>query len=637
MDHNLVTEVTNTFIFNKDDNDILLNFDALDRSGNGIGGVASEPITLDKTNPIINIDFREDESKNELYYSQNRVADITVTERNFNPDLILTTIENTYGNVPSFTFTEVSNTVHTAVIDFDEGDYTFDLTGTDMGELIAEVNFSGGNENLFYVDKTQPVIEDNFTEFIHVDSENSFNTDKTITIQVTEHNFNPAAINLRVTRKGAGEEHNTAGLTDVTEEAVGENEWETNGDQHEISFTLHQDAIYRISIAPIDLAENSADSKSTVIFEIDQTAPVVVAKNGRKVSEDDLEFLDIYPYARKDEPIPTVEFDDLNIDHIEYDLTVYIPDQTHPETGTIVRPVKESGIVSGTIITLPEFTRDGVYALELTAVDVAGNKSLLNQDTYARMVDQDVLAYISNSNLAQKTGLYSFQYEDGKAISMRPDSFSDIEIVVLSDIDTGVDILLRDNNADEVNTNAQANTNEGIYGIAISNFVLEGSFFKENFQDDTDKELYLTVDNEGNRIDLGRMHIDNIVPSCDIPEELHSWNWFRGDEDRNIIITNIEEQLDESKCKVYDQGLELPFDYSQEDNTLEFTLTKGWHDIGIVLTDMAGNENVIQEMKQIHVGDDWWGMIGGTSTAAVGAGVWITLRNYRIRRRMFSE
>jgi len=80
---------------------------------------------------------------------------------------------------------------------------------------------------------------------------------------------------------------------------------------------------------------------------------------------------------------------------------------------------------------LPDFTRDGVYALELTAVDVAGNESLLNLNTYARMVEQDVLAYIMDSNPEAKTGLYSFQYENGEPISKRPDNFSDIKICAL--------------------------------------------------------------------------------------------------------------------------------------------------------------------------------------------------------------
>ena len=32
--------------------------------------------------------------------------------------------------------------------------------------------------------------------------------------------------------------------------------------------------------------------------------------------------------------------------------------------------------------------------------------------------------------------------------------------------------------------------------------------------------------NEENRIDLGKMHIDNIAPECEVPEEFKSWKYF---------------------------------------------------------------------------------------------------------------
>lgn len=82
--------------------------------------------------------------------------------------------------------------------------------------------------------------------------------------------------------------------------------------------------------------------------------------------------------------------------------------------------------------------------MELIAVDKAGNESVLNSNTYMRIVDSDVLAYISNSNAAEKTGWYSFQYENGEPISKRPDNFSDIDIVVLAKTNSQTDIVLRD-------------------------------------------------------------------------------------------------------------------------------------------------------------------------------------------------
>ena len=376
------------------------------------------------------------------------------------------------------------------------------------------------------------------------------------------------------------------------------------------------------------------------MFEIDKTAPVVTAKNGRPVSADSTELVDVYSYLRANDPAPTVEFEDLNIDHINYVLTVYIPDHTSLEADTVIRPrqvyLEEDKDKTGTIMAgrfaMPELVEDGVYALELTAVDVAGNESLLNVNTYARMIDQDVLAYIMESNAVQGTGLYSFQYENGTAISKRPDDFEDIEICVLAKEDTEVAIVLRDSDGNEMVTDAQASIKNNVYGIKIYDFRLSAGFFKENFQDDTDAQLILTVRNQDNRIDLGKMHIDNIAPTCDIPEDFRSWHWYYGEEARIITISNISEPVDKDQCKVYDNGREMAFTYFREENSIEFTLEKGWHNVGIVLSDMAGNTYNIQERSNIYIGFFWlWTIVAGSAFVAL-LSIYVIIRGIRKRR-----
>lgn len=645
MDSNLVTKVTKTFPFSYDDNDIILTFDATDRSDNKEGNIQTEKITIDKTAPIINVKFRSDESKNNYYYSANRIADVTVIERNFDSGLVTADIENKFGKVPTFSFTRRSETEHVAVIDFDEGDYTFEVNGTDLGNHAAVVNFSGGNEKLFYVDKTKPRIEENFTTFSNSETDNSFNKDKIASIKITEHNFDPRLIELRISGKGAGGDQSNAGFTDVTPEILGSARWDSVGDVHTISLTFSKDAVYKIEMYPKDLAENSTELRSTTVFEIDQSVPVVKTKNGSSVSDDNTKFVDVYPYTRKDLPAPTVEFGDLNIDHIKYNLIVYTPDHTSKDVITAIKPVKvyldedknKSGRIKGNKFTLPNFDKDGVYALELTAVDVAGNESLLNQNTYARMVNQDVLAYITESNFEAKTGLYSFQYENGDAISKRPDNFSDINICMFTKKNTDSDVVLRDNNADEVYAKVAGTTDDSIYGFGIHNFVLKSDFFKENFQDDTDIELHLSVKNEGNRIDLGKMHIDNIAPTCKVPKELKSWNWYYGEEERTITISNISELIDENRSKVYDNGKEVEFKYLSDNNTLSFKIGKGWHNVGVILADMAGNVNNVQEKANIHVGFFWLWIIIASSATLITAIAFVVISNIRKKLRLEND
>lgn len=627
---NLVTQVTKVFAFDKDNNDVILTFDAKDNSLNESVPKQSEKFTVDKTAPIINVVFRDDDDS-DVYYNSNRVADITVIERNFDASLVKIAIENTFGDAPTYSFEEKSKNEHTATVDFDEGDYTFDLTGTDLGAHDAVVNFSGGNEKSFHVDKTRPVVQENFSEFIN-SAENSFNADKTVSISVVEHNFDPELMNLKIYRKASGSQHNSDGFEDATSELLGAANWQSKEDVHTLSFTFAQDAVYYIEITPVDLAANSADKYSSAVFEIDKTAPVVSMKNGLSVSSDDTSFLDIYPYERKDDAAPTVEFYDFNISYIKYKLSVYIPEQ-NSSNEIAVNPVVSDGVVEGNKYTLPEFTKDGVYALELTAVDVAGNESALNLNTYARMINQDVLAFIMDSNAEKKSGLYSFEYENGQAVSKKPSSFEDLKIYVMAKKDTPVDIVLRDADGKEIFTNAQYDADDSIYGIGIYNYLLKADFFKENFQDDVDTELILSVKNENSRIDLGKMHIDNIAPTADMPESLNSWHWFFGDDERTFTISNISELVDEGACKVYDNGAEVPFDYCDADNTITFKLSKGWHNVGFVLVDMAGNTNNIQEKTNIHIGFFWLWIIIASAVLIITAVVCIVIHNRNRKKR----
>ena len=611
-DENLVTKVSRTFVYDSDDNDIVLSVSATDRAGNEAETVSSRCFTIDKTEPVIDVTFRDDDDS-DPYYNADRIADVTVTERNFDAGLIKAVIQNEIGDVPDVTFSKLSKDEYTAVIVFDEGDYTFRMEGTDLGGHQADVRYSGGNEQLFYVDKTSPAVTENFIQFSSPETENCFNEEKTVTISVTEHHFDPNLMGLRIYEKEAGAEHSADGMTDVTDSMISIGQWVDEGDVHTLTFEVGSEAVYQIEMTPRDLAGNGSDYCSIVVFERDMTATVIEKRNGFYVSPDDTEFLDIYAYDRAEDLSPTLEFSDLNIEYLEYSLVVWKPDHSRSEAVLVMEPVNvylnddtmHEGIIRGGSFEVPDFTEDGVYALEVTAVDTAGNRSELNVNTYARMMEQDVLAFILNSNVERETGLYSFQYEDGTPISMRPDRFKDLEIFVMAKAGTDVDIVLRDLNADELQANAQVTTDDSIYGFTVYNYTLRSDFFRDSFDDDTDADLYLSAKNEGYRVDLGEMHIDSAAPTCEFPEELSSWHWYLGEDQRTVTITGISELLDEKATKIYDNGKEKSFEYSREEGTLTFTLEKGWHNIGVALSDTAGNINNIQERINIHVGYFW--------------------------------
>ena len=83
------------------------------------------------------------------------------------------------------------------------------------------------------------------------------------------------------------------------------------------------------------------------------------------------------------------------------------------------------------VFALPEFKKDGIYSFDLTAVDKAGNKSVLCRNTSVLMMNSDVLAYITESkkadNVKDSTGWYSLQKDEKTPISKRPDDFKDLK------------------------------------------------------------------------------------------------------------------------------------------------------------------------------------------------------------------
>ena len=195
-----------------------------DRSNN-TSDKMTDIFSIDQTAPIINVEF-DSPAGNDAYYRENRTATITVIERNFDAARILASITNEIGTVPGLIFTSVSNTEHVATIVFGEGDYTFGIDGTDRCDHVATVNYSGGNERSFHVDMTDPTETDNFDQFLN-DLENSFKVDKEMVITITEHNFVPSLVNLRIYRTKAGQELTADNREDCTSELISENSWQS--------------------------------------------------------------------------------------------------------------------------------------------------------------------------------------------------------------------------------------------------------------------------------------------------------------------------------------------------------------------------------------------------------------------------
>lgn len=632
---NLVTSMQFTLLVDDNSNGNVVLIKLTDRSGNT--SELSKAYSIDTTAPTISASLSNQTPHNTMYYNTDQTVTISITERNFNASdvhFMLNGSEQIIGNWS--TSGNGDSAVHTGRFTINtDGDYSYSISYSDMAGNMAEVF----TQSMFVVDKTSPVIKTNFDEFKTEQEKHYFGLDsinKTAKITITEHNFSAKDANVEIFRLEPGSKHDISGIESTT--ASG---WSDNGDEHtlEIPFEDGDDGVYLIRVTPVDLASNSGSSQETVVFEIDFTNPIISERNGiyAKDEEKSYEHLEVYNEITGVEEgfIPSVSFSDTNFDHIEYALTIYTPEYKNgKEIGDII-PDSDSGSITETIYSLPEFEKDGVYSVDLVAVDVAGNRSTLCRNTSVLMMKSDVLAYISNSSKAESTGWYSLQKDENTPISKRPDSFTDLYITVFAQEASDTRIILRNANGESQDTGITAENSEDMYAVGVYNYILPKEYFADNYPEGTNEDLYLWAENslngEPSHISLGWIRLDALAPSCNLPSDLKDWKSYVSTT-KKITLTNISESLDVSKCVVYDNGKEISldnFEYSEENNTLSYTLEKGWHDLSFVLVDEAGNINTIQEISSIQVGllyCLWFRILCGVIAVAAIAAIIIIIR-----------
>ena len=146
-------------------NDVSVRVFAEDNVGNTVW--ESAPLEIDITAPQISVSYNNNSPDQGSYYNNDRVATITVTERNFDPNNVELTVTNNLGSVPTLSSWQHSAgggngdaDRHTATLSFAaDGDYTFAITCTDLaGNSDTGIQFAAGTANPreFTVDKTNP-------------------------------------------------------------------------------------------------------------------------------------------------------------------------------------------------------------------------------------------------------------------------------------------------------------------------------------------------------------------------------------------------------------------------------------------------------------------------------------------------
>ena len=135
-----------------------VSFEAFDLAGNSLSELTYSPATvartefvIDKTAPVINIDYDNNDVKNSKYFDQARTAKITVLDNNFDPALFTMAITssvdgNPIANPVLSAWKHNPDGTHIATLLFDrDGDYTLDCGCVDKAGNRADVPRHGSS------------------------------------------------------------------------------------------------------------------------------------------------------------------------------------------------------------------------------------------------------------------------------------------------------------------------------------------------------------------------------------------------------------------------------------------------------------------------------------------------------------
>lgn len=250
-------------------NDGIYSFDMkyTDRAGNKNqaidygNSVAPTKFVVDKTLPVINVSYDNNDARNEKYFNAYRTATVTVTEHNFDVNRVtITGTASLDGNAVKFPDASWSNSgdTHVATIKYDtDADYTFDISMDDMaGNKSNEANYgSSVAPKDFVVDTTidKPVIGG-------VENGNSYKDSVLPKIDFSDINFKDVKVTLLRTRKDEIDKDVTSDYINVSTNDKGGSFEATEDTFKKIQ---ENDGIYTLNVQITDKAENTSSDEVT--------------------------------------------------------------------------------------------------------------------------------------------------------------------------------------------------------------------------------------------------------------------------------------------------------------------------------------------------------------------------------------
>ena len=564
QENNLVTAMNTTINVSNDSNGIVLSVTMTDRAGNT--STQSIQFSVDKTAPVIDVVY-DNNSPDATYtdiYQADRTATITVTERNFNAADIQTAITNTDGVIPTLTgweehwnATDPNASYYVAHVSYTaDGDYTFDIGYTDRaGHAAAAVP-----QHRFTIDKTIPTLSVSYNNNNMMNG-NYYNAQRTATITIVEHNFDPT----RVTVLGTATDNGAASVFPTL------GGWTTQGDTHTATLLYAADGLYTFDIEFNDMAGNAIADFAPQTFYVDQTAPTLEITGVGNQS------------ANNGTVAPVITFFDTNFNPDAVSISL-----SGVNNGTVNYAGAYEEIANGRRFTYADFEHikqvDDIYTLTVSLTDRAGN---VTTQTITFSANRFGSTY-DLTDLADLSGKFVQTEEDVVFEEINVDALNHDTIrVVMTKNGTPVDLVEGTDYTVEV-TGGNGQWSVYRYIINRSLFVDDGRYTISVYSVDSAGNINENIDEAKQaEISFGVDKTAPVIVSLDLdngaqyPVQVKDTTVEIRD---NLVLENVTIYLN-------DQAVE----YQENEESYQFSIpeTNSLQDVRIVAEDAAGNRQEV--------------------------------------------
>lgn len=341
------------------------NFDATKSS------YTSHEITIDETAPVISVAYNNNSAANEKYFNAGRTATITITEHNFDKDkVIFTQNAARSGVVPTVSWSSSGDTHIATFVYSKDGDYTFDVTMTDLAaNASAAANYGNSVAGKdFIIDTT---FEDMITQS-GVENGVAYGHDAEVVpnIKISDINLDEYTVTLTGVQKDT-----TIDLTDDVNALLKKNTETVTGVFDIFETVQNLDGIYTLKMTSKDKAGN--EDSMEIVFTVNRFGSVYVFEDyllnlvqdgGAFVQEIDSDLVITEFNADKliaDSLKIEITVDGKPLENVQYTVT--------PEINDTVSVGSSGWYQYKYTISKDNFVADGVYKISISSEDATGN------------------------------------------------------------------------------------------------------------------------------------------------------------------------------------------------------------------------------------------------------------------------